>query len=266
MDRTILKRGFSGKGSTLFKCPTCSNNLLKVVVKTFSHEESRESKRMHGSDEWGPENIEYVFSCILKCAGANCGDVVACSGVGYVEQYYDYDEDGHPYPDWDDRFYPKHFNPPLQLIQIPRGTPEDTKSALGDSFSVVFANPASAANHVRVALEHLLTHLKVKRFTISNNKRRPISLHARIESIPAKYAHVKDLCFALKWVGNAGSHASIDVTLDDVLDIYEIFEELLHEIFSNRSKQAKELAKLINKKKGPNRKARITKRSSRRQR
>lgn len=202
-------------------------------------------------DEWGPDYIDYVFSCLLQCAGPSCGEIVSCSGVGYVEEFYNYDEEDRPYPDWEDRYYPKYFSPSLEVFEIPKSTPEDTKVALEDSFSVVFANPASSANHVRVALEHLLTHLKVKRFAIRSRKRHPISLHARIDTIPAKYEHVKDLCFALKWVGNAGSHASSDVSIDDVLDTYEIFEELLREIFSGKSKKAKELAMLINKKKGP---------------
>jgi hypothetical protein len=251
VNRNTIKNGIDGKGATSYICPTCTSNTLEVLEGSFKHKETKQSRAMHDYEGFGPEHVSYIFSSLLQCSGKKCGEIVACSGIGYVDEFYETDEDGYSYPEYADRFFPKVFTPPLKLFVIPKETPIDTAEALVDSFNIAFINPASAANHVRVALEHLLTHLKVKRSTVSNNKRRALSLHARIDAIPAKYNHVKDLCFALKWVGNAGSHASSDVAIDNVLDIYDIYEELLREIFSGKSKNAKELAKLINKNKGP---------------
>ncbi len=55
----------------------------------------------------------------------------------------------------------------------------------------------------------------------------------------------------IRWLGNAGSHSSQLVTIDDVLDSYELIIELIDEIFSKKRIKAKTLAKKIIKKKGP---------------
>jgi hypothetical protein len=72
-----------------------------------------------------------------------------------------------------------------------------------------------------------------------------------MELLPKKYDHIKDIFFAIKWLGNAGSHSHQELTSDDVLDAYELMEELLVEIFEKKREKAKSLAKKINKKKGP---------------
>tara|TARA_B100000315_G_C14298370_1_gene460672 strand:- start:209 stop:610 length:402 start_codon:yes stop_codon:yes gene_type:complete len=123
------------------------------------------------------------------------------------------------------------------------------------SFSLFFSDAPSAANHIRIALEDLLTHLKIKRYKSKENKRTFLALHSRIELLPAKYKHLQDLFFAVKWLGNAGSHSDRVVTMDDVLDAYEIMEEILQDLFVKKTKRVKNLAKKINKTKGPKKSA-----------
>jgi hypothetical protein len=129
--------------------------------------------------------------------------------------------------------------------------PEDVHHEINKSFSLLFADPASSANHIRVALEHLLTYLGIKRFNVKNKKRIMISLHNRIGLLPNKYVHIKEIFYAVKWLGNAGSHSNHEVSLDDVLDSYELMSELLIEVFDKKRVKAVALAKKINKKKGP---------------
>ena len=117
------------------------------------------------------------------------------------------------------------------------------------SFELFFCNPPSSANHIRVALEKLLNHLKVKQYEIIKGRKRFISLHKRIEIISTKYRGLKEDFLALKWLGNAGSHSHKIIMIDDVIDAYEIFESVLHELF--KSKSIRKLVKQINKKKGP---------------
>ncbi len=78
-----------------------------------------------------------------------------------------------------------------------------------------------------------------------------IPLHRRIQLLPTTLQHVQDLFFAIKWLGNAGSHSNSPVTMDDVFDAYELMEELLTEVYANKRKHVKSLAKKINKRKGP---------------
>jgi hypothetical protein len=122
---------------------------------------------------------------------------------------------------------------------------------LNESFKLFFSSPSAASNNVRIAIEELLTELKVKRFNVSKGRRLFINLHQRIESLPAKYAQFKDMILAIKWLGNAGSHGHSEVTIDDAMDAYELTEHILKEIYEPKAKKLKALAKKVNKKKGP---------------
>ena len=76
-------------------------------------------------------------------------------------------------------------------------------------------------------------------------------MHKRIDLIPEKHKAIKDFCYAIKWLGNAGSHSDKIITLDDVMDAYEIMDEVLRELFEEKQEHIKKLVKTINKKKGP---------------
>lgn len=126
---------------------------------------------------------------------------------------------------------------------------------LENSFSLFFCDPPSAANHVRMALEMLMTRMKIQQYRVQNGKRRYLSLHERIMSFPKKYHDIQDLFMAVKWLGNAGSHSGTTVSADDVFDAYELMEKLLAEVFYEESKKLKALAKKINENKGPSSKS-----------
>ncbi len=251
MDRKLYKSTFGKVGLTTFHCPNCGKGRLKVQQGTFSQHETKSSRRSHGHEAFDFDWVEFVFSCILECTNSNCKDVVATTGSGGVEQYYTSDEHGDYSVDYDDFFRPKFFYPHLKIFEPPAKTPESVSSEINISFSLVFSDPSSSANHIRIALENLLTELRIKRFNNSNGKRRFLNLHQRIDLLPTKYDHVKDLFYAVKWLGNAGSHSHQDLAFDDVLDAYEIISQILEEIYDDRKKKVASLAKTINKKKGP---------------
>lgn len=251
MDRKIYKLPFNKVGVSKFHCPSCGKGLLKIKKDTFHFQETKGSTKAHQHEAWEPEWIDYIYSCLFECTNSACKDIVSSSGVGSVEQHYFHDEEGRPDYDYSDYFRPNFFTPHLKVFELPKETPEPVIEEIEKSFSLLFSDPSSSANHIRVALEHLLTHLKIKRFSTSNSKRKYLVLHKRIELLPRKYDHIKDIFFAVKWLGNAGSHSNHEVSLDDVLDSYELMLELLTEIFANNRTRAKFLAKKINKKKGP---------------
>ncbi|MEA2113220.1 MAG: DUF4145 domain-containing protein [Patescibacteria group bacterium] len=167
--------------------------------------------------------------------------------VDYEPTYDLYDNpDGIQYFDY---FHPKFFLPHLNIFKIAKNTPSDIKSSIAESFKLFFASPSSSSNHLRIALEKLLDYLKVKRFEIKKRKRFLINPHRRIELLPIKYSDLKDLFFAIKWLGNTGSHSD-DIKIDDIMDAYDIFEIVLDELFDNRTEKTKKIARQINKKKG----------------
>ena len=64
---------------------------------------------------------------------------------------------------------------------------------------------------------------------------------------------LEDILYAIKWLGNAGSHSSSEITLDDVFDAYELMHHVLIELYQPKNRLNK-LAKAIRKRKGPLRK------------
>ncbi|HTF94735.1 MAG TPA: DUF4145 domain-containing protein [Cellvibrio sp.] len=255
MDRKLYKVPFQENSVPDWQCPTCQKGFLLIVDKTFVSRELALSKRGKDHPEWDPDWIQYTYSCMLECSNEKCKEVVANIGSGRVDWDVELDEEGIPEQVYSDYFKPLYFYPHLMLIKIPANTPEEVKSSLEKSFNLFFASPASAANNVRIAVEELLTSLGVKRYLTIKGKRRFITLHERISLLPVKYNELKDLFLAVKWLGNAGSHSGETLSVDDVMDSYEIIEHILGEIFEEKSSKVKAIAKKIIKAKGPKKKA-----------
>jgi hypothetical protein len=252
MDRKLFKVPFRENHAPNWLCPRCDVGLLRMEPETFFRVESEDSKRMKEHDAWDPEWIRYRFSSMLACTNDQCGDHVALVGTGDVSIDVIFQGDGEPEQEWADFFTPKFFEPPLKLISIPEDCPEAVRAPLTESFRLVFSSPAAASNSTRIALEALLTELRVPRFSQTSGKKRGLlSLHARIGLLPKKFEELKEMFFAVKWLGNAGSHSGRELSLDDAFDAYELVAHILDSVYSDRSKKLASLAKKVNKKKGP---------------
>jgi hypothetical protein len=188
---------------------------------------------------------------MLQCSNDKCADIVSLSGTGSVSYDVEFDHNGEPDHVCADFFLPKYFEPPLKIFPIPADCPKSVIEPLTESFRLLFSCPSASSNSVRVALEELLTELKIRRYVTIRGKRSFLSLHNRIGLLPQKFDELKDVFFAIKWLGNAGSHASGEVSIDDVLDAYELVSHILDEVYASKSKKLKALVKKVNKKKGP---------------
>jgi hypothetical protein len=248
MDRKTLKGEFTKKQQLPFVCPTCLTGNLRIMPSTFFKQEGLRSRKASGEDFWEPDWTTYVFSCLLNCTNDHCKEVVACSGTGDVRHIIFEDNFGQEYRDY---FQPKYFEPPLKIINIPDSCPEKVTAPLEESFRMYFISPKASLNNIRIAIEQLLTQLNVKRYNVKNHKRKLLTLHDRINLLPAKYSVLKDQMIAVKWIGNAGSHSGEDVSSDNVLVTYEMVEHILQEIYDPKAIKLNSLAKKINTKKGP---------------
>lgn len=255
MDRKMLKLPFTLDRTPGWQCPTCGSGVLQIKKGSFHHGELCGSRGRQHLEEWDPEWTEYVYSCLLVCSNSQCQEVVSSSGVGTIDFDVYQDANGDPSQDFRDEFRPRYFEPCLLLLTIPEKCPEAVSAPLRDSFRLFFISPSAASNSVRIAIEALLTDLKVKRFSTPKGRRRFIALHQRIELIPPKYSALKEHLLAIKWLGNAGSHDSSDskaqISADDVLDSYEFTEHVLQEIYAPKAKTLLARAKKVNKKRGP---------------
>jgi Domain of unknown function (DUF4145) len=250
MDRKIYKLPFTKGNAPDWACPSCAKGVLNLDPPTFHHQEIY-SSRDHSHDEWEPEWITYCYSRVLVCSNAKCKETVASVGTGEVDWYPSEDEHGYPIQEYDDYFRPKYFIPHLKFFPIPANAPATARELLMKSFDLFFADPNAALNQVRAAFEEVLTHLGIKRFNRVNGRLQFISLHNRITLLPSKFQKLKDMMVAVKWLGNAGSHAGKTTTIDDVLDAYELTIFILDQIYNDKSLELNKIVKRVNKKKGP---------------
>ncbi|WP_430644051.1 DUF4145 domain-containing protein [Aeromonas salmonicida] len=242
MDRTIYKSTFTRTRASDWMCPTCKKGYLRLIDNSFKVHERRYSREAHVHPNWDPAWQENVYSCMLKCNNEQCEEVVANSGTGGFEIDYFYGVDDVPDHRLVSFFRPRFFEPPLAIIDIPINCPATVAQPLQESFRLFFCSPSSSSNNVRIAIEVLLTELGVP---THNKKEERLFLNARLKLLPEKYANFKELLMAIKWLGNAGSHPGSVITIDDVMDAYEIIEHILHELYIQKAKKAKALAEKI---------------------
>jgi Domain of unknown function (DUF4145) len=252
IDRKTLKKRFRLDQYPHWPCNACSNGNLQIKEGSFLHE-ARTSSSAENDPDWEPTSTAYVYSCILKCNNSHCAEVVANTGsgsIGFDIGIADHGEIQELY----DYFEPKFFHPALEFIKFPVACPAQVEKSIRDSFALVFSSPSAAANHVRASIESLIAELGVPQFVLTQNGHRKfVNLNQRIEELRTKYPEVEQLLLAIKWLGNAGSHSTDGLTLDDVMDAYEITEQLLHEIYDTKPAKVREIADAVNKRKGPRR-------------
>lgn len=171
IERKIYRALFNPEKQHNWRCPTCEQGLLRIKKDTFSFFETAESLRDRRNPEWQAEWVEYVYSCIFECQNDQCGEPVSSSGIGFLDWDIVENEYGEDKQEYSPHFKAKSFYPPLKIIKIPEGTPEDVSGSLEQSFELYFTNAGACANQVRSAVEALLTAVKVKRFKIGKSKR-----------------------------------------------------------------------------------------------
>jgi hypothetical protein len=178
---------------------------------------------------------KYRFSALLECKNHLCREVVAIAGhgYGYYEQMVYYDEDsGDPESDmiYIEKFYPDYMNPSPMLIVIPAKCPDDLREELHKAFIASWGDTYAALNHIRSSIEKLLNNLEIGKIKIDNEgKQSRLRLHDRIVSLGNHNKHISDSLLAVKWLGNAGSHAD-KISLDDIYDALDIVEMVLDDL------------------------------------
>jgi hypothetical protein len=224
-----------------------------VDVKGVTKREPKWSNDAHEHDAWDPDWIENRFTAFAVCSNPACGEIAVVSGPSSVTEGYYEDHLGRAESDYLDRFSPMSFHPAPPVFRVPAECPETVKMQLERSFALIWFDPGSSANRMRAAAEALLDDLKIpKRVTTKKKKHRWLSLHERILKFQTVASEPADLLLAIKWVGNAGSHVSLEsVTRNDVLDGLEIFEHVIELVYVKNSARIVKFARRINRRRGP---------------
>jgi hypothetical protein len=84
-----------------------------------------------------------------------------------------------------------------------------------------------------------------------NNKRSYISLEKRINLIPEEYYSLKDGFYAMKWLGNTGSHNLRTVDKEDIDAACYMLDDFLQRIFKSEENHSETIERL-NRNHNPN--------------
>jgi hypothetical protein len=207
-------------------------------------EETGLSKEARKDEAWDPEWIMGRFAAKLICG--DCGDPAFVIGQWDVEEYWDHDTPPELMP----RYSPLAILPPPRIIVVPEGTPDDVQENLDGAFGFFWHDLDAAGNRVRTAVERILDDQRVPKVPSAKNRRTRLTLHTRLERFKDKNADAAELLMAVKWIGNAGSH-SRSLTRDDLMDGFDLIEQVLIELYSSHAKRTLKLAKSINRRRRP---------------
>ena len=249
MQRYLWEASLTNTSCPPWPCVKCKKGFLRLQMKSLSFEETRESKRWHNSDDWGPEHIDFTFLAWTQCSNENCGEKYAIAGNGGIEPEYNEDEDGST--EWVNHFSPRFIIPTLHPTELPAKCPETVRTILHDAFACYWSQPDACAGRIRAALEALLTHLGVpSEVKKEDGKTLPLSLHKRLELFRKENPTAGAQLTAIKWLGNTGAHGQ-RVTRSDILDALELLEHVLVEVIDQKSAKLAELAKKLIAKHAP---------------
>lgn len=252
IDREKYKPLISKENMHNWGCPTCDPGILEYKDENFNYEEDSDYHKYSSEPSYQvPNDINYRYTLLLRCTNPSCKESVVSVGMYLTERIQEYDAYEEIIDVENHWFSPKYFHPPLHIFQIPESTPTEIKKTIIESFSLYFTNSFAATNQIRLALEILMTELGVER-TYQNTKGEDkyYSLEKRIKKLDEQYSNIKDKCLAMKWLGNAGTHGDNNMTLDDVLDGYDLLSFVLNTLYITQSNHIDDITTRLNENKG----------------
>ena len=240
---------FSQSEMPVWNCPYCLDGILKLNKNSLNIKETEESKSYHKHEDFEPDWIRSNFSLELECD--HCKERIFSVGKTKFIEFMD-DEYG---PRLEEGLIPLFFYPAIPLFKTSKNCPKDVQEQIESAFSLYWNDISASANRIRVVVEIILNHAKIKKGEKIKNSRnrgkiRKLSLHKRILIFKDKNQSIGEAMLAIKWIGNFGSHTD-DLVQTDVLNAFELLEHTLSEVFDKKSEEIKKLSKNINKKKGP---------------
>ena len=229
--------------TTTLSCPHCNKGnleLKKDLHNTNQYENNHTYMHSNYSKNFSIIN-EYLAAVggLLKCH--RCNDFISFSG-----EIYGYLNDSNS--EYIYSLNIKYLNPPINIISIEKVYPEIIQKLLIESFSLYWNHSSSCINKLRIIVEEILNNLNIKKIYNFNSF---ISTHNRIEILgqKAEYKEVSEFLLAIKWIGNEGSHSDADLSIEELLETYNILKKALDLIYLKTDEKLKKKVDEINKKK-----------------
>lgn len=182
-----------------------------------------------------------VFADVLVCNNNICEGLAAISGDFRI----DTDCDNQTlYSETEYEYSVSYFSPSPHFIILNESLPDEIKKLCQSAFDLYWVDIHSCANKIRTAVEMCLLQKSVPQEK---------NLHCWIGNIETQHFasadRIKNYAFALKLVGNSGSHID-DKNLDheDLLLSMELLEEIINQGFSNSDEYLNSAANTLNQK------------------
>jgi len=245
--RESFKTSFEAGEPAPWPCPHCGKQVLLAEKNNVTATETRDSRDARRHEDWEPEWIEERFTSTLTCQ--NCGEIVVAAGKTNWEPQWDYDE-GHEL--WGQVLSPSFMEPAPPIFTLSNYIPQAIRNEIRLAFALFWVDSSACANRIRSTVELMLNELRVARFAPAKkgSRRRRLSLHARIQKLPAKHESARKFLMALKWTGNDGSHAGEVLTREDTLDGFDLLAHVSKELWDPHPAALAARATEVNRKKG----------------
>jgi len=214
-----------------YPCASCDSGTVRLVPGSLLNWPDAKTRR-----EWkvlDDESCVYHFKAELECVV--CGESHHVLGCGEID--FDVDPEGEEFFDEDLghqiqtrkvlRLIPKNFFPAPPIVFLPDDEQdEEFYLLLRQSFPLFWIDLEACANKVRTSVEYLLDHeqLSVERWPGAK-------LHQRIEKLEADQPDLFARFMAIKELGNVGSHELGRLRVRDLVDAYQIVDNVIYEVF-----------------------------------
>lgn len=249
VDRRLWQSPFYHDSVPAWPCPTCGVGTLELDRQWLFLRPSADSRKKMELENSDVEDEHGAVGCVVRCNRHDCGEVCSVAGYYYTEMRF-FDEGESPVA----VCWPQMITPAPPMIHVADKCPENIQGEICAAFRVFWCDKPACLNHVRQAIELLLTTMRVPCTRTVNGTRRRRSLHQRIEWLKNRRPRLSDLCdrlMAVKHLGNAGSHPSVEIDDQDVFDGFDILEHVLIQLYERTDSDLAKMVKEINKRKGP---------------
>jgi hypothetical protein len=254
-----IKFEYNKNMSTNIKCPHCNIGILEIkkdllTTKQYKNNEDY-MKSKYNSEHFSIFDFVGVIGGLFECS--ECNDFVSFLGEITGEEEHTTDENGEYYSINISYLDLKYINPPVHIIPIDDKYPLIIQNLLKESYSLYLNHSSSCVNKLRIIVEEILNDLKIPKKVKRKNGRNlgkfdNLTTHKRLEILKQKVKYEKPSKFllAIKWIGNEGSHSHVDLSTEELLEVYNILQEALDLIYLKTDEKLKKRVDEINKKKG----------------
>ncbi|WP_189524044.1 DUF4145 domain-containing protein [Mesorhizobium sp. M8A.F.Ca.ET.165.01.1.1] len=215
------------------------SSLMKDTLQIW---ETGYSKKEQNDPEWELHWLTERFIGFLECGNKFCGEIVTVCGSVHRQHHEQYEEALGGEVSFDNTYYsPSLIHPAPPVFAVSKKLNKDCAAHLRKAFELLWVDPASCANRIRIFVERLLDQFGVP--CVGVNKKGDdydMNLAQRIEFLEGQKPGHKDAFDAMRNVGNYGSHQG-KAKFDTLIDCFEILEEMLKDLVDGRKSRLEKM-------------------------